>query len=74
VGAGLLCYAPYSFPEKLVVITIALGNAAEQILNGSNSLAGERQRFGRNRIVFNSVDLGSADGATATAAGKLQSL
>jgi hypothetical protein len=52
VGAEQLCYSPYSFPEKFVVKTVLLVNAAEQILNGLNGVAGERQRFGRNRMVY----------------------
>jgi hypothetical protein len=38
--------------RKLVVKTTPPVNALEQILNGLNSVAGERQRFGRNRILF----------------------
>jgi hypothetical protein len=53
--------------RKFVVKTVPPMNAAEQILNGLNSAAGERQRFGRNRTI-NSVNLGSADRAIAMTA------
>jgi hypothetical protein len=67
-----LCYSPYSFPEKFAVKTVPPMNAAEWILNALKQRCRRAATLRpKPNCIFNSANLGSADRATAMAAGEL---